>query len=74
MARPEEFMFTAHCCGGEEITLECKVCPMGLPDSEIRIPNGEANTIFERIADHVHRDPDAKPCARVIHRRRALEV
>lgn len=72
MARPEEFMFTAHCCGGEEITLECKVCPIGVP-SVIRIPNGNASEIFEKIADHVHRDPSSKPCGRTVHRR-ALEV
>ena len=73
MARPEEFLFTAHCCGGEEVTLECTICPPGLPDSEIRIPNGNASEIFEKIADHAHRSPNAKPCGRTVHRK-ALEV
>lgn len=75
MARPEEFNFTAHCCGNEEIELECKVCPVGLPiDTSLRVSNGEAEAIFQAIADHVHRDPTAKPCHRVIQHRKALEV
>lgn len=75
MARPEEFKFTTHCCGAEEITLECKICQWGDPGGEIRIPSdSDASEIFTAIADHVHRDPSVKACARVLHRRKALEV
>lgn len=84
MARPTDFQFEAHCCnisGAEdELTLICRVCPpvAGLTNGyEIKIGAGDVSAIFDVIADHVHRDPTAKPCHRVIEhatRRKALEV
>lgn len=84
MARPEEFRFEAHCCGvsgtEDELTLVCRVCPpvAGLANGfEIKIAAGDFSAAVDAVADHVHRDPLAKPCHRVIEhavRRKALEV
>lgn len=84
MARPEEFKFESHCCGisgtEDDLTLICKVCPPVVPGSsgfEIRIEGGDFGAAADAVADHVHSDPLAKPCHRVIqaaNRRKALEV